>query len=62
MDQEDPKKYDINVITKKLQIIYMYSQKTSKSFRELLENSSLWDEDCKYALSHKDTFDIKKLL
>jgi len=62
MDHEDSKEYDVNVIIKKLQIIYMYSQKTSKTFRELLENSSKWDKDCKYALSHKDSFDIKKLL
>ena len=54
--------YDYTLIFKKLQILYIYSQHGSKSFKILLEDMSKSDRDCAYALSHQAEFDIKKLL
>lgn len=55
-------KYNSTLIIKKLQILYTYSQKTPKTFSDLLQCVSEWDPDCKYALLHMEEFDIKKLL
>lgn len=54
--------YDSTLIFKKLQILYMYSQHGTKSFKILLEDMSNSDRDCAYALTHQAEFDIKKLL
>ena len=62
MDKLDDKEYDFELIKKKLNVLYIYSINTPKTFKELLEESSKWDEDCLYVLSHTDYFDIKKLL
>jgi|TARA_B110000211_G_scaffold232058_1_gene294920 hypothetical protein len=56
--------YKQRLIFKKLQILYTYSQNrlVKKNFKTLLEETSSWDKDCKYALDNQNKFDIIKLL
>jgi hypothetical protein len=51
-----------SLIFKKLQILYTYSQHSTKTFKLLLEEMSIHDKDCAYALHHQTEFHIIKLL
>ena len=62
METKTSTEHDATLVFKKLQILYIYSQKTPKTFSQLLCEASTWDIDCEYALSHTEEFDIKKLL
>jgi hypothetical protein len=64
METKTSTEHDATLVFKKLQILYTYSQHRSvdKSFNTLLKEASIWDDDCKYALSHTQELDIKKLL
>ena len=53
---------NISLVKTKLQIIYTYSIKTHKDFKQLLTECAQWDEDCMYALQHTSICNLYKYL
>jgi hypothetical protein len=53
---------NISLIKTKLQIIYTYSTKINKDFKQLLTECAQWDKDCAYALEHTSICNLYKYL